>query len=499
MTERLLVVGVLGLMSGIVYRSFFMVPTVFVLLLFVLGGVTAFVSVYYRAYVLRFGALFLCLCALGMVRVDMLPSELPEEFVPLLGSNITLDGVVDADPDMRETTQRIVVRVSHGDYVTRTLVVAPQYPPVAYGDTVSVSGTFARPEPFDTVGGRTFAYPRFLAKDEIFSMMLRAHIEVRDTHPPFLHMPLRALYGVRHAFEAGVSRAMPEPMSALAIGLLTGGKQGLGEKLLLAFTLSGLLPIVVLSGYNVMIVAEAVQRIFRFLPRRAGIILAGCVVVLFVLAAGSGASAVRAGIMAGVALFARATGRTYDALRALIFVLIVMVLLQPLVLVFDPGFQFSFMATLGLIVLSPHVARHLLWIRSALIRETLATTIAAQLCVLPLLLYETGNVSLVAVPANLFVLPVIPLAMLLSFVAGIAGLIAPSLAPLVGIPSYAVLWYVIEVARVTSSLPLAAFTIDAFPFWIVIAAYVFLFLGVRHVKKNEPLTNMPKAHSYSVE
>lgn len=495
MTERLLIAGVLGLVSGIACRSFFVVPLPVVLLIGVFACLGLFVASHYRARYVLVGVVFLFLFVVGVVRVSLMPSTLPDTFVSFLGKSVSLEGVVDADPDVRETSQRVTVLVSQGAVETRTLVVAPLFPRVAYGDRVEVSGTLSSPEPFDTAGGRTFAYPKFLAKDEIFSMVLRAHIDVRDTAPSLTRVPLRALYQVRHWFETGVSRALPEPMSALAMGLLTGGKQGLGDALLLAFTLAGLLPIVVLSGYNVMIVAEQVQRMFSFLPRRTGVLLAGVTVLLFVLASGAGASAVRAGIMALVALFARATGRTYDALRALVLVLVVMVLLQPLVLVYDPGFQFSFMATLGLILLSPVVARYLLWIRSIHIREILATTIAAQLCVLPLLLYETGNLSLVAVPANLLVLPVIPLAMLFSFIAGIAGLILPPLAPLVGVPAYAVLWYVIEVAKLASSLPLASFVLNAFPFWIVVVSYLLLFATVHYIKKNEPLTKASEVHS----
>lgn len=495
MTERLLIAGVIGLMSGIACRSFFVVSLPVVLLVCLLSCLGLFVASHYRVRYVFVGVVFLSLFVLGVMRVNLMPSMLPDAFAPLLGKSVLLEGVVDADPDVRETSQRVTVLVSQDGVKTRTLVVAPLFPSVAYGDTVEVSGTFSSPEPFDTAGGRIFAYPKFLAKDEIFSMVPRAHLEVRDTTPSLSRIPLRALYQVRHWFEIGVSHALPEPMSALAMGLLTGGKQGLGDALLLAFTLSGLLPIVVLSGYNVMIVAEQVQRLFAFLPRRVGVLIAGVTVLLFVVASGAGASAVRAGIMAGVALFARATGRTYDALRALVFVLVVMVLLQPLVLVYDPGFQFSFMATLGLILLSPIVARYLLWVRSSLIRETLATTIAAQVCVLPLLLFETGNLSLVAVPANLLVLPVIPLAMLLSFIAGMVGLVVPPLAPLAGVPAYAMLWYVIEVARVAASLPLSSFVVNAFPFWIVLISYVALFMGMHYIKKNEPQARGPEVHS----
>ncbi|MEK7201188.1 MAG: ComEC/Rec2 family competence protein, partial [Patescibacteria group bacterium] len=246
------------------------------------------------------------------------------------------------------------------------------------------------------------------------------------------------------------------------------------------FTAVGLLHIVVLSGYNVMIVAEAILRGLQFAPKRIAIGIASITILLFVLAAGGGASAVRAGIMAGVGLFARATSRTYDALRALVFVLVLMLLLNPLLLIYDPGFQFSFMATLGLIIGAPRVEPYLVWVKSNMLREVLATTIAAQVFVLPLLLYETENLSLVAVPANVLVLPVIPLTMLLSFIAGLVGIVLPAIAVFVGLPAFALLSYIIGVATFTAGLPLAAVMVPSFPFVLVLALYALLGFGIKH-------------------
>jgi competence protein ComEC len=93
---------------------------------------------------------------------------------------------------------------------------------------------------------------------------------------------------------------------------------------------------------------------------------------------------------------------------------------------------------------------------------------------LPLLLYENGLFSVIALPANALVLPVVPLAMLSSFVAMLAGLIFPIAAPLFGLPAYALLSYIIGVVEFASSLPLAAFTIPTFPFSLVVISYVLL-------------------------
>jgi competence protein ComEC len=396
---------------------------------------------------------------------------LPTVFAPMLGTSVTLQGVIVGDPDVRETNQRIPVQIREGKEATTILVVAEKYPSFSYGDEVTVSGTLDAPQPFATDGGRMFAYDRFLAKDGIFSLIQRGHLERTGESSSFLVRAQRALYAGKHAFTHALEEALPEPHASLAEGLIAGGKQGLGTSLLDAFTVTGLLPIIVLSGYNVMIVAEAVLAGLSFLPKRFSLTLAGLSVALFILAAGGGSSALRAGLMAGLALFARSTGRTYDALRALAFVFVLMLLINPLLLVYDPGFQFSFAATLGLILASSLFELRLRKLKWKTLREVCTTTIAAQLFVLPLLLYQTGNLSLVALPANIFVLPFVPLTMLLSALAGLGTLVLPSLGIFFGLPAYVFLSYITNTAEFMSRIPFAHIIIPAFPFWLLVLPY----------------------------
>ena len=444
------------------------------------------------------GVVVLCF-ALGLLRVASAPHELPASFAPLVDTNVSLQGEVVRDPDVRETTQRVQVEVERAEERTRVLVVLPRYPRLDIGDKVTVEGKLTLPEAFATDGGRSFDYPHFLARDGVFAIIERGTGVLEGKNDSLSVSTLRGLYDVRHAFEEGVARALPEPAGALALGLVAGGKQGLGKALLDAFTVAGLLPIVVLSGYNVMIVAEAVLRGFRFMPKQLATLAAVITILLFVVASGGGSSAVRAGIMAGIGLFARATGRTYHALRILFAVLVLMLISNPLLLVYDPGFQFSFVATLGLIIGSPLVVSRMTAIKNSLLRETLATTIAAQVFVLPLLLYETGNLSLVALPANILVLPVVPLTMLLSFIAGVVGLVIPPIAPLVGLPAYACLTYIIVIAETMASLPLASVMIESFPFVIVVLLYLTLALLIWYVKRNCPATDSRGAVTNKIE
>jgi competence protein ComEC len=115
------------------------------------------------------------------------------------------------------------------------------------------------------------------------------------------------------------------------------------------------------------------------------------------------------------------------------------------------------------------------------LREIASTTLATQLTVLPLLLYQNGQLSLVALPANVLALVPVPFAMLASFIAAIGGMIA-SVAPalggaavLVAFPAYVLLTYIIDVAKFFASLPFASLSVSAFSAWWMFGAYAAMF------------------------
>lgn len=478
---------VIGFALGVAYASLytFSLPLVVLsALLFVLFAIGYLIAK--RPAYLIVPIALVAFCA-GSIRTGLVPTELPEAFVPLLDQRVTFEGTIVAYPDARETSTRLTIEIEEDAASIRIIAVAPAHKNYQIGDRVSVSGTLSLPEPFDTAGGRTFAYDTFLAKDGIFALVSPARVEVVGRDRSISLRIMRILGAGRDTFMRAVERAISEPESALAAGLIIGGKQGLGEELLDDFTTAGLIHIVVLSGYNVTIVAEAVLRSLDFLPRRIALTAAGSTIGLFVLAAGAGSAAARAGAMALLGLVARTTGRTYAVVRALFATLFGMLLWNPLLLMHDPGFQFSFVATLGLIILGQPMERFFSWIRTGFVREVAASTFAAQIGVLPLLLFQTGNLSLVSFAVNIIVLPVIPLAMGLAAVASFVGLITPAFmdafVTVIGLPAYALLAYVIGMARFAASLPLAQVVVPSFPFWVVVVAYVFLGSVVWNVRK----------------
>lgn len=485
-----------GFASGVFVRSLFFdswYPILFVLLMAALVGAAAFIKPR-RVYVL--GTLFFIFIALGMLRAAVADTPLPRAFTSDLRHRVAYDGVVVSDPDVREKNQRIPLVIAKDGERVGVLAVMPLTTSVAVGDRVRVYGSLYVPMAFETENGRTFRYDKYLqARGERFLIEFGS-IYTRERAP--WYSLSAALARVKHSFLTGLDKALPEPDSSLAGGIVIGGKSGLPKDLQDAFTESGLVQIIVLSGYNVMIVAEWVMSLLTllYIPRRLKYVAGGAALLLFIGIAGLSATAVRAAIMAVIALYARATSRTYAASRALLVTVFLMLLYNPLLLCFDPGFALSVAATAGIIWLSPIIESRLR-IKWAFWKNAVATTLAAQVSVLPLLLYMSGLLSLVALPANLLVNAVVPFAMAAAAIAGVVGMLFGSTFPLlvqvVGLPALALTHYIIYIAKMSAALPYAALTLHRFPFWLVLLAYAALIAASKRFSTTSQLRLAKKA------
>ncbi len=474
---NILIAIVAGFSAGVFIRSVYVVGLATEMFLLFVSCVLLIGAYTFHRKIYVVSAIFFLCVAGGIVRTSLVDTPPPEPFFAQVGQRVAYYGVV-RDVDVRDAHERITISIEESGVSTRVLAITDRYTLVPVGARVRVYGTLEIPKSFESDGGRTFRYDAYLAKDGIRFLLNYAVLEVNSPAPWYSIMA--RLSEVKRIFTEGLNTVLPEPYASLAGGITVGGKQGLGTSLVDAFTVVGLVHIVVLSGYNVMVIADAVMAGFtraRFSRRRAAFI--GAVTIgLFVLLTGAGTATLRAGLMALIALFARATNRTYAASRALLVVALIMLMWHPMLLVYDPGFVLSLIATAGLIWLSPFIEKSLLWIKGKFVREILATTISAQVAVMPFLLYQTGNLSFVSLIANALVLPVVPIAMALSAIGAIAGIfLAPfSLfsALIIAYPAYLATAYMVLVAEIIAALPFASMTVPVFPFWIVVVAYVLM-------------------------
>ncbi len=424
-------------------------------------------------------------------------------------------GMIISDPDRRDISTRLVVQFVSAGPVRETtsacpqcfatqgrrgspevasltgpkiLVITDNFTDYAYGDQVELVGKIEKPQNFITDQGTIFDYQNYLLVRGIEKIVYQPKLKiVSRSNGSFVKAKLFAL---KNNFLTNLRRTLPEPAASLAGGLILGDKGGLGKKTEDEFRRAGVSHIIVLSGYNITIVVESVLYFFAWLTPIFSWLLGLVSIFLFVLMTGGEAAAVRSAVMGAIALIARRFGRNYDAGVALIFAGFLMVLWNPRLLAFDLGFQLSFLATLGLIYLSPVVERGIdklaelvrsrIWLREKRLltspvsepvrdatsrsqvvsrtgiwgglKELVCTTTGAQLAVYPWLLYKVGNASLVGFVSNIFVLPPIPIAMFLSFLTGVVGFVSNSLSLLFSYPTYFLLAYILKVAHLFASL-----------------------------------------------
>jgi competence protein ComEC len=428
-------------------------------------------------------ACFLGAASLGVARMHVSALGGEAALTDRLSQQVSIEGTVSAEPDVRDSSVRVLIHATKLIAPVRqhieagVLAVLPAHADVRYGQVVHAWGVLQAPEPFDTGSGRMFAYPQYLAAQGITYELQRASAEaVRGASNQ--GMPLQSLaISVKQAFERGVEAAIPEPEAGLAEGITVGNKRSIGSELSNVFQRVGLVHMVVLSGYNITVVLAAVAALLRRAPRFAQFGGSAFVVAFFVLMAGGAGSAVRAGVMALVAVLARTTHRQFLGGRALGVSAFAIVLWNPFELAFDPSFQLSALATLGLIAFSPLVNARMGWVPERFgMREIAVSTIATQVAVLPLLLYQNGQLPVYTLPANILTLAVIPAAMFCSLVAGIAGVVHVFAVP-IGFPAYILLRYVITVAQAFAALPFASLTIGSFGSGWMFGSYALLFGG----------------------
>ena len=275
---------------------------------------------------------------------------------------------------------------------------------------------------------------------------------------------------VRDYFAEGVNRALNDTEASLGLGYLVGQRRGLPEDLDAALTAAGLTHIVVASGYNLTILVRLARRLFERISKYLSLLVSGGMIAGFIAITGASPSMTRAGLVAGLSLVAWYYGRRFHPLVLLPFVMAITVLIQPSYAWGDLGWQLSFAAFGGVMVLAPLLQAYLFGDKTEhMLRRIFIETIAATVMTLPILINAFGQFSVIAPVANMAILPLVPLAMALTFVAGAAGLLVPAVAAVLGWPAQLVLTYMTTSAGYFGSLPWAVQEASLPSAWMFVA------------------------------
>lgn len=301
-------------------------------------------------------------------------------------------------------------------------------------------------------------------------VMYRARV-VKIEHPQPGDVALIA----RDWFADAVQSAIPQPQASLGIGYLVGQKRALPADLVEALKIAGLTHVVVASGYNLTILVRLARRLFMNISKYAATLATSLLIASFVAITGLSPSMSRAGLVTSLSLAAWYYGRRFHPIVLLTFVAAMTVMMNPSYVAGDLGWQLSFAAFGGVMILAPLLQRYFFGDKQpGNVRQILGETVAALIVTAPILVGAFGQFSNVAIIANLLVLPLVPYAMLLTFIAGIGALVLPAVAWVVGLPATWLLGYMVGVAQWLSHLSWAVSNVQLSSFGVVLCYVIII-------------------------
>ncbi len=392
---------------------------------------------------------------------------------------VSVRGVVSKEPDVRLRSMQLVVTaheiITQGEAESirgNVQVSAKRYPEYRYGDEVELTGELKTPT--DNLEG--FDYQNYLQKDGIYSVI--AFPEIKTISEGNGNMIMTKILDVKDGLRNSLYKTISPPESEILGAILLGDKRKLSEDLKEKLNVTGTRHITAISGMHIAIISNILLFFFISLGlwRHHAFYASTIVLILFIVMVGAPASAVRAGVMGGTLLLSQNLGRPKSAPRAILYAALIMLFINPLLLRFDVGFQLSFLAVMGIALFSQWFSGRLTFLPDIFqLRGVFAMTLSAQLLTLPILVTTFGRLSLVSLPANILIVPLIPFIMIGGFFSGLGGIISEPLGRVISWPIWLVLKYTTSVIDFFAGVPLASLTLENVHWLWAVPYYLVLF------------------------
>jgi competence protein ComEC len=417
---------------------------------------------------------------------------------------ITLVGIVAKEPDNRDKIQRLKIKIENFDGLV--LITKNRYPEYNYLDKIEIIGNLK--SPMET---EDFSYKNYLLKDGIYSVMDFPKTELLSVNHNynFLTYLFEKILFIKQKLRESIRQIYLPPESLVLEGMILGDSSALTSDLKDKLNITGLRHIIAVSGTHVVILSSILVYLFLFLGFWRGQAFYGSVtfIWLYILLTGLPASGIRAGIMATLFLLAEKLGRYGHRERIIVLACALMLVQNPLLLRYDIGFQLSFLAVLGLIYLDLFIKNFIiklienikyffikkrkLFENKVIFNEKLenfigmiSATLSAQIFTIPIMLYNFGNISLIAPVTNILILPIVEPLMILGFVSSFIGIFSTYLSMIFFVPCYFLLYYFIKILDIFSQ-PFAMKTFENVHWLWVVIIYLLLIVLIKFIKKKE--------------
>lgn len=370
------------------------------------------------------------------------------------GQQVSLETTLLEDTEGFGSHQRIIARLKNGE---RVFISTTAYPKYTYGQTLQIKGKLQIKD---------------VERGQIYSMSYPEIIVL-----PTTNLIVGLISPVRSYIVTFFQKSLASPGSNLMLGIVFGIKSAMPKDFDQLLQNAGVLHVIAASGMNVTIVGGFLATIFgSFLKRQYALLATIGGIIFYAGLAGFAPSIVRASIMGILVFSAQILGRQTLALYGLFLAAFIMLIYQPFLL-FDVGFQLSFMACWGLIVFSPlaklvEKKKGIFWV--VIVKSDFFTTLIASFSTLPILLATFGMYSPVSLVVNLLVLWTIPLLMVIGGVGMMIGFIVPVVGQWILYLALPLLSYFISVVEFFGGFQAVTLEMS----WQMVVGYYLLLLAV---------------------
>ena len=269
------------------------------------------------------------------------------------------------------------------------------------------------------------------------------------------HVSPSIINRIRQRFNAGLQSALPEPAASFGLGLLVGQRSTIPADVSNNLLKVGLVHIVAVSGYNLTILLQASRKLLGKRSLYQATALSFVLIAIFLLFTGNSPSIVRAAVVSVLSIGASFYGRSFKPAVLLLLAAAITALANPLQIWGDVSWYLSFLAFTGVLLVGPLLHERFVpgWLQKSVIVAVMLESISAEMLTLPYVLYIFGQMSFISLLAIELVVALVPLGMLLTMVAGLAGMLLPFIAGWFAWPANVLLTFMLDTANVLAHVP----------------------------------------------